>query len=139
MPAKGTPLAPANERQVDGDHYRTCLIQPWDFVERNGLGFLEGCALKYVTRAGRKPGVSAVQDIDKAIHFLEKLQEEHVLHGRRNRRYSNTPSEDPIEYSLLNKLPLQLASVVRTLLTWERTADLEHAIRVLREYLVLLE
>ena len=36
----------ANDRQIGGDHYQAEL-QHWDFIELNGLGYLEACATKY--------------------------------------------------------------------------------------------
>lgn len=59
----------ANDKQVDGDHYRTKAIQPWDYIEANGIPFLEGSAIKYLTRWRDKGGVA---DLRKAIHFIEK-------------------------------------------------------------------
>ncbi len=64
----------ATESQVGGDHYRTCKIQPVHFIEANGLGFLEGCVIKRVTRHNR-PGGKGRQDIEKAIHELQLLLE----------------------------------------------------------------
>ena len=61
----------ANERQVGGDHYRS-RYQHWDFVEEGGLGYLEGCATKYVSRWRQKNGV---QDLEKAEHYVQKLVE----------------------------------------------------------------
>ena len=62
---------PANEKQVGGNHYKTA-IQPWDFVLANDIGFLEGNAIKYIVRHKQKNGI---EDINKAIHYLEKLKE----------------------------------------------------------------
>lgn len=59
----------ANSRQVGGDHYKT-EIEHWDFIESNGIGYLEGCATKYVTRARKKNGA---QDLEKAIHYVDKI------------------------------------------------------------------
>lgn len=58
--------------QIGGDHYRTCAIQPVEFVEANELGFLEGCVIKRLTRHG-KPSGKGRQDIEKAIHELQLL------------------------------------------------------------------
>lgn len=64
---------PLNE-QVGGAHYRTGGIQPVEYIEANGLGFLEGCVIKRLTRHNRVGG-KGVQDIDKAIHELRLLKE----------------------------------------------------------------
>jgi len=61
----------ANEKQIGGKHYKT-TIEPWDFVLANNIGFLEGNAIKYIARHKQKNGI---EDIDKAIHYLEKLKE----------------------------------------------------------------
>lgn len=64
----------AIEEQVGGDHYRACPIQPVQFIEANGLRFLEGCVVKRVTRHD-KPTGKGRQDIEKAIHELRLLLE----------------------------------------------------------------
>lgn len=62
----------ANDVQHGGDHYRHRAIQPWDYVAANNLGFFEGTAVKYLTRWRDKGGI---EDLRKAIHYLEKLIE----------------------------------------------------------------
>jgi hypothetical protein len=62
----------ANGRQVGGGHYREMGVQPWDAILDWELGYLDGCAVKYISRWRRKGGV---QDIEKARHFLDKLIE----------------------------------------------------------------
>ena len=71
----------ANSKQVAGSHYKA-PIECWDYILANNIGYLEGTAIKYLTRWRKKNGV---EDILKAIHFLEKLveverakQEQHV-------------------------------------------------------------
>ena len=61
-------------KQVGGDHYSKLKIQPVDYILQNNLGYLEGNVVKYVTRHLDKNGV---QDIDKAIHYLEMIKEKH--------------------------------------------------------------
>jgi hypothetical protein len=65
-------MTTANEKQVGGNHYKKNAIQPWDYIIANGLGYLDGTAIKYITRWKEKGGI---EDINKAIHFLEKLKE----------------------------------------------------------------
>lgn len=62
----------ALNQQVGGDHYRSCVIQPVEYIEANGLGFLEGCVIKRVTRHD-KPTGKGREDIEKAIHELRLL------------------------------------------------------------------
>jgi len=47
-------------------------IQPWDAILSWELGFLDGCAVKYLARWRKKGGVD---DLRKAAHFIEKLIE----------------------------------------------------------------
>lgn len=58
--------------QVGGDHYKSMPIQPVEFIHANGLGFIEGCVIKYVCRHRHKNGR---EDLQKAIHFLRLLLE----------------------------------------------------------------
>jgi hypothetical protein len=64
--------ARADTRQVAGTHYKKNAIQPWDYVAANNLGYFEGSAVKYLTRWKDKGGVD---DLRKAVHFIEKLIE----------------------------------------------------------------
>lgn len=61
----------ANNKQIAGSHYKSTM-ECWDYILANDLGYLEGTAIKYITRWKKKNGV---EDIQKAIHFLEKLIE----------------------------------------------------------------
>lgn len=60
--------------QIGGDHYRAGGIQPVQYIEANGLKFLEGSVVKRVTRHDRPTGKGR-QDIEKAIHELQLLIE----------------------------------------------------------------
>lgn len=61
-----------NSIQYGGDHYKKNGIQPWDYIVENNIGYLEGSAIKYLTRWKDKGGI---QDLKKAVHFIEKLIE----------------------------------------------------------------
>ena len=58
--------------QVGGDHYKKMVVQPAQFINKNKLLFAEGNAIKYICRHSTKGGI---QDIDKAIHYLEMVKE----------------------------------------------------------------
>lgn len=63
----------ANDIQIAGDHYKRFKgCEPWDVITAWELGYLDGTALKYIARWRHKNGV---EDIKKAIHFLQKLVE----------------------------------------------------------------
>ena len=63
----------ASDTQVGGGHYKDMPIQPIEFIQKNGLGWCEGNAIKYVCRHRNKNGK---QDIEKAIHYLQLLIEQ---------------------------------------------------------------
>lgn len=64
--------SPALARQVGGSHYKDMAIQPAEFANRNRLGFIEGCIVKYVCRYKTKNGKL---DLEKARHFVDMLIE----------------------------------------------------------------
>ena len=57
---------------VKGPNYYASLEpQPVEVALKWRLDFCRGSALKYIARAGTKPGSSLKEDIEKAIHFLQ--------------------------------------------------------------------
>jgi len=62
----------ANDKQISGSHYKSRAIEPWDYIAANKLDYFQGSAIKYITRFREKGGK---RDLEKAIHFLEKLIE----------------------------------------------------------------
>lgn len=82
----------ANDRQPGGDHYNT-PYQHWDFVTDAGLGYLTGCATKYLARFKKKLGV---QDLEKADHYIEKRIELLRTSGNEVRRARTTAQRDAI-------------------------------------------
>ena len=53
-------------------HYTQFKIQPITFIEANKLSYSQGNVIKYVCRWKEKGGV---EDLDKAIHYIELLKE----------------------------------------------------------------
>lgn len=66
-------------RQEGGQHYKDMAIQPFEYIHTNGIGFAEGCVIKYVSRWRAKNGV---EDLKKARHFLDLLIEAEAKGGR---------------------------------------------------------
>ncbi len=62
----------AMESQVGGSHYKDMAIQPVEFLHKNDIGYMEGCAIKYLCRWRSKGGI---EDLEKAKHFIELLIE----------------------------------------------------------------
>ena len=62
----------ALKEQVGGDHYSKLAIQPVTYINANGLSYLQGNVIKYVTRYKDKNGL---QDLQKAKHYIDMLIE----------------------------------------------------------------
>lgn len=62
----------ASEKQIGGSHYKDMPIQPSEYITKNGIGWYEGNAIKYISRYKQKGGKA---DIEKAVHYLELLLE----------------------------------------------------------------
>lgn len=60
-----TPLV---AKQVGGNHYAKHSIQPWAIIDDWGLDYYLGNVIKYVLRDKN----DKVEDLQKAIHYLEK-------------------------------------------------------------------
>ncbi len=62
----------ANDRQEGGGHYKKMEIEVWDYIARNNIPYLEGNAIKYLSRWRDKGGL---EDLRKARHYVDKLIE----------------------------------------------------------------
>ena len=62
------------DKQVGGEHYKLYAIQPAQFALANGLDYAQSNAIKYIVRHKDKNGV---QDLDKAVHYIELLKQHH--------------------------------------------------------------
>lgn len=63
-------------------HYTSLSPEPIDVIEGWGLGFRLGNAVKYLARAGRKPGQPASKDLAKAIQYIRR--EINALNGTKS-------------------------------------------------------
>lgn len=121
-------MSRVNERQVGGDHYRS-MTQHWDFVELNHLGYLEGCATKYVTRS-RVKHKSPAQDLKKAIHYVEKIEElflAGIKHPRAGSLVIGVGS-----FTLANGLTPEEAKIISCLTNWQDEVDLRFAAQAIQ-------
>jgi len=65
------------DKQVGGSHYKDMQVQPWQAMEawltpEEYRGYHKGVAIGYLAREQQKGGL---QDIEKAIHHLQRLVE----------------------------------------------------------------
>ena len=61
------------DKQIGGDHYKECKIQPVEYIQANQLDYFEGNVIKYVTRHRTKG--EGKKDIEKAIHYAQLILE----------------------------------------------------------------
>ena len=61
----------ANDKQVGGTHY-VSEFQHWDFAASVRMGYFPGVITKYLSRWRKKNGI---QDLEKALHYLQKYSE----------------------------------------------------------------
>lgn len=121
-----------NESQVGGSHYKAGL-QHWDYTIRALANrYLEGNITKYVTRYKKKNGI---QDLEKAIHYLDKLATEYEagvvppLLGAVRERYPVVKFYDENDLDSSQRLVLDLVG------NWQNRADLSRANEVLHQML----
>lgn len=63
----------ANEKQIGGDHYKLGGEEHWDRVYRLNMNYFQAAATKYIERCYLKG--KPIEDLQKAVHYLEKLIE----------------------------------------------------------------
>lgn len=68
-PAPSIAIPSLGNMQVGGEHYQQA-IQPVEYIHANGLPFIEGNVVKYISRHKRKAGA---QDVEKAMSYCAML------------------------------------------------------------------
>ena len=69
-------------------HYTDGKIEVIDFIEDKRLGFHRGNAVKYIARAGKKDPDKEVEDLQKAVWYLNREIARLKLEGRSDGRES---------------------------------------------------
>jgi hypothetical protein len=108
-----------NEKQIGGDHYQA-EYQHWDFVADNGLGYLEGCATKYLARWPKKNGL---QDLQKALHYCEKMRSLAAVHRYVARQ--NVELQVTRRFCAVNDVDYPSSAFIDALCTWSSWKDLD--------------
>jgi len=70
-------------------HYTRGQIEVWDFIRDQGLNYFRGNAIKYICRAGFKSTHTEIEDLKKAIHYLEN-ELNYTLRITQSEQSSNT-------------------------------------------------
>ena len=53
-------------------HYTDGKIEVIDFIEEKKLNFHRGNAVKYISRAGKKDPTKEIEDLKKAVWYLDR-------------------------------------------------------------------
>lgn len=61
-----------NEQVNHPSHYTDGKIEVIDFIEDKELGFHLGNSIKYISRAGKKDPNKEIEDLDKALWYLQR-------------------------------------------------------------------
>ena len=67
------PCSKPLDKQIGGNHYKDCGIQPVEYIHANKLDYFEGNVIKYITRHRTKG--QGKKDIEKAIHYAQLILE----------------------------------------------------------------
>ena len=71
----GLPAVPFTPPHTSNpEHYQRDGIEPIDVIEAWGLDFRLANAIKYIARAGRKPGESRDADLEKAANYIHRAR-----------------------------------------------------------------
>jgi hypothetical protein len=121
-----------NDYQVGGTHYRT-NYQHWDWVEDNGIGYLEGVATKYLCRWKGKNGL---EDLKKARHYTMKAIQRYVNTGRGN-RCDGALSPVFKEFASDNNLGALESAACFALAYWTSDNQLHDAVNAINQLILL--
>lgn len=127
---------PANDKQVGGSHYRSSY-QHWDLVTACGNRYLEGQATKYLSRYKKKNGL---EDLQKAVHYTEKLLEEATAGNVRPPVISHAAryDEETQNFCALNGIDGEAREAMILLMAWSEVHHIGRAgwliNLVMREY-----
>lgn len=70
---KSGPSPERGSKKITGEaHYARLDPEPITVIESWGLNFRLGNALKYLSRAGHKPGASKESDLRKALWYINR-------------------------------------------------------------------
>lgn len=113
----------ANDRQPGGTHYRDAgEIQHWDVISQYNVGYLEGCATKYLSRWRKKGGLL---DLEKAAHYTDKLIE--MVETGKREIGGKVPHEIIVQFSFAYDLWSTDDTACCFLLMWTKSYQLKLA------------
>lgn len=116
-------------KQVGGGHYEygVATNQHWDLMDRWDIEYLPACASAYIVRYDRKG--TPVQDLDKAISYIEKQLACHPNKGCRR----TMPQEAMIGWYHSNPISDRKKLLMELIHVDGSTAALRRAIYLIKE------
>lgn len=115
---------PANEHQVGGRHYKTDY-EHWDLVAIVNMDYFAGNSTKYVSRWRKKNGL---QDLQKALHYLDKLIEVFIQYQNPQRPLTNPMVLTEVNnFALANNVSFLEEEYVLKLCLYDSVDDLNEA------------
>ena len=60
--------------QIGGQHYKSYAIQPVEFIHKNKIPYIEGCAIKYLCRWREKGGIEYLKKVKHYIDLLIEME-----------------------------------------------------------------
>lgn len=118
-------------------HYTDGKYEVIDFIECYGLGFHLGNAVKYISRAGKKDKSKEIEDLKKAIWYLERAKQApftKAINPSVNKEYISA-----YDFSEDKLLPYHLKLAMINLVYGDQLKDLQLAIHHVEEHIKKLE
>ena len=114
-------------KQIGGSHYES-EYQHWSWVIDAGLGYLEGCATKYVSRWWKKNGL---QDLLKAKTYVQKMIVNYDAVYALSIEPPHNIDELNARFKKANNLPDLEYQFCCLMSDWQSTQQLEFAMQLL--------
>lgn len=110
--------------QVGGFHYQA-EYQHWDFIEDEGVSYLEATATKYIDRWEKKDGV---KDLRKATSYIKKRLMRRAAGVDDSFRKFNVNPLAMLRWFESTNMPQEERTICTLILNWVTTSDLDEVI-----------
>tara|TARA_R110000823_G_scaffold65859_11_gene154524 strand:- start:286 stop:762 length:477 start_codon:yes stop_codon:yes gene_type:complete len=123
-------MTTTNDRQIGGEHYKHSEIQHWDWAWKARLDSFQYPITKYVARWKNKNGF---EDLDKAVHYLEKYIE--VVEDKVYVDIRGDEKQIFSEWSNAEKLDETQSTICWKISSWIKVKLLADTLEILRAYI----
>lgn len=114
------PVSPINPA-----HYRQGKWEVIELIEDYRMDFVLGNATKYIARAGKKEPDKLIEDLNKALWYLDRILQQ-CANGNR-RHYGFVPKIGPHEFCKSAGVSEELSEAINCICTFAALADLDFA------------